>query len=129
MKTAPTALAALLAACALTALPARAGPGHDHSPQHGGIVRDAGQLTLELVARPDALILHVSDHNKPVATGGARGTATLYGGSGKVVVELLPAGANRMEARGSFKVGVGVRAAVALALPGKAETKATFNLK
>ncbi|MBS3935450.1 MAG: hypothetical protein KGZ43_04685 [Sulfuritalea sp.] len=124
-----TALTVLIATLALAALPASAGPGHDHSPKHGGIVRDAGQLTLELVARADALILHVSDHDKPVATAGARGTATLYGGSGKVVAELLPAGDNRMEARGSFKVGVGVRAAVALALPGKTETKAMFNLK
>lgn len=42
---------------------------------------------------------------------------------------LEAAGENRMAAKGSFKVGVGVRAALAITLPGKPEAKATFNLK
>jgi hypothetical protein len=106
-----------------------AGAGHDHGPKHGGIVRDAGKLTFELVARADVLTLHVTDHDKPVATDGAKAQVTLYGGSEKNVVSLDPAGENRMAAKGSFKVGVGVRAALAITLPGKAEAKVAFNLK
>lgn len=122
-------LTTLCCAAALASPLAQAGAGHDHGPKHGGIVRDAGKLTFELVARADALTLHVTDHGKPLATTGAQAQVTLYGGSEKTVVILEPAGENRMAATGSFKVGVGVRAALAITLPGKPETKATFNLK
>jgi len=123
------ALIILCSAAAFAAPLVHAGAGHDHGSKHGGIVRDAGKLTFELVARAAALTLHVTDHDKPVATDGAKAQVTLYSGSEKNVVTLDPAGENRMAAKGSFKVGVGVRAALAITLPGKAETKVTFNLK
>lgn len=109
--------------------PAFAGPGHDHGPRHGGVAREVGTLTYELVAKSDSLTLFVSDHGKPVATEGAKATVTLYAGNDKRVVALEPAGENRMAAQGTFKVGVGVRAALAVTLAGKTEAKATFNLK
>jgi hypothetical protein len=122
-------LTTLCCAAALASPFALAGSGHDHGPRHGGIVRDAGKLTLELVAKADSLTLHVTDHDKPVATAGAKAQVTLYGGSEKTVVPLEPAGDNRMAAKGSFKVGVGVRAALVFELPGKPAVKANFNLK
>lgn len=123
------ALIILCSAAAFAAPLVHAGAGHDHGPKHGGIVRDAGKLTFELMAKADALTLHVTDHDKPVATDGAKAQVTFYSGSEKTVVALEPAGENRMAAKGSFKVGVGVRAALAITLPGKAESKVTFNLK
>lgn len=117
------------AAFCLAATPAFAGAGHDHGPKHGGIAREVGTLTYELVAKADALTLHVSDHGKPVATTGAKATVILIAGNERVTVALEPAGENRMAAKGSFKVGVGVRAALAITLPGKSEAKASFNLK
>jgi hypothetical protein len=108
---------------------ALAGAGHDHGPRHGGSVRDAGKLTLELVAKSDSLTLHVTDHDKPVATAGAKAQVTLYGGSEKTVVSLEPAGDNRMAAKGDFKVGVGVRAALTLELPGRPIAKTSINLR
>lgn len=118
-------------ACYLPVLAADShGHQHEHQPRHGGIVSEVGEYNYELVARADALTLHVSDHDgKPVATQGAQGEVVLHGGSGKIAVPLQAAGENRMTAKGSFKVGVGVRAALKVTLAGKAETRATFRLK
>ena len=106
-----------------------AGAGHDHGPKHGGVIREVSSITYELVAKADSLTLHVSDHGESVATAGAKAQVTLYAGNQKTEVVLEPAGDNRMEAKGNFKVGVGVRAALAITLPGKAEQRTTFNLK
>lgn len=122
-------LVAFLGVIDLMTNAAYAGAGHDHGPKQGGVVREVGALNYELVAKPDLLTLFVSDHGKAVSTAGAKAQVTLYAGNDKTVVALEPAGENRMTAKGSFKVGVGVRAALAIALPGKNEAKATFNLK
>lgn len=114
---------------ALLASSAQAGAGHSHGPQYGGVVREVAHVNYELVAKPDSLTLHVGNHGKPVATQGARAEAVIYAGSGKTVVKLEPAGENRMQARGSFKTGVGVRVALTVTLPGKTPAKATFNLR
>lgn len=122
-------LIAVLGAATLIATNVQAGAGHDHGPQHGGVVREIGSVTYELVAKSDALTVHVSDHGKPIATAGAKGEITLYAGNDKSVVPLEPTGDNLMVAKGNFKVGVGVRAALTVTLAGKPEARATFNLK
>lgn len=116
-------------AAALHVTPALAGAGHDHGPKYGGVVREVNSVAYELVARPDSLTLHVSDHGKPVATQGAQAEAVIYAGNDKTTVKLEPAGENRMAAKGSFKVGVGVRVLLTATLPGKPPAKATFKLK
>jgi hypothetical protein len=120
--------AAVLAAT-LTIPPAFAGAGHEHGPKYGGVVRELHHVTYELVAKPDSLTLYVNNHDKPVSTQGATAEAVIYAGNGKTTVKLEPAGDNRMAARGSFKVGVGVRVAVTVHLAGKPEARATFKLK
>lgn len=122
-------LAAASAAATLNAVPALAGAGHDHGPKYGGVVREVNDIAYELVAKPDSLTLYVSDHGKPVTTQGATAEAVLYASSGKTTVKLAPAGENRMLAKGTFKVGVGVRVIVITTLSGRPPAKATFNLK
>jgi hypothetical protein len=122
-------LIAFLGAATLVTTPVHAGAGHDHGPKNGGVVREVGSVTYELVAKSDSLTVHVSDHGKPIATAGAKAEVTLYAGNDKTVVPLEPAGDNRMAAQGNFKVGVGVRVALSVTLAGKPEAKATFNLK
>lgn len=116
-------------AAALNAAPVFAGAGHDHGPKYGGVVRELNNVAYELVAKPDSLTLYVSDHGKPIATQGAQAEAVIYAGNEKTMVKLEPAGENRMVAKGSFKVGVGVRVVLTTTLPGKPPAKATFNLK
>lgn len=109
--------------------PAIAGPGHDHGPKHGGVVREVKGVSYELVAKPDALLVHVSDHGKPLSTEGAKARATVYAGNDKSEVALEPAANGTLAGRGSFKTGVGTRVAVAVELKGKPEQTVTFNLK
>lgn len=122
-------LIAFLCAASLLATAAHAGAGHDHGPKYGGVTREVSSVTYELVAKSDSLTLYVSDHSKPIMTQGAKAEATIYAGNDKTAVVLEPAGDNRMTAKGSFKVGVGVRVALTVTLAGKSEAKANFNLK
>lgn len=109
------------------ALPAHAGPHHALAPQHGGIVREVRDLSYELVARPDRLVVHVSDHGKPVSTAGARAQITLTGASAPV--QLAPVAGNQLIASGSFRVGLGVRAILEVSLPGHRPARVIFPLK
>lgn len=122
-------LIAFLYAANMMSVTAHAGAGHGHGPKYGGVVREIRSITYELVAKSDSLTLFVSDHDKPIATQGAKAEAILYSGNNKTKVILEPAGDNRMTAKGSFKVGVGVRVALTATLAGKSEAKANFNLK
>ncbi len=129
MKSFIIQIAAAGLAAVFTIAPAYAGAGHDHGPKYGGVVREVKEITYELVVRPDTLTLYVSDHGKPLPTQGAKAEATLYAGNEKITVALEPAGENRMTAKGSFRVGVGVRAVLTVTLPGQAATKVSFKLK
>jgi hypothetical protein len=122
------AVLSLFAALSLSA-PSFGDGGHGHGPRHGGVAREVGKLTYELVAKPETMTLHVSDHGKPVSTRGANAQATVYAGDDKTTVTLTPAGENQMTAKGNFKTGVGVRVALSIALAGQKEQRITFNLK
>lgn len=102
---------------------------HGHKTMHGGIIADAGDLDYELIVKSDSLTVYVVDHGKPVATAGASGSATIYASSDKTTVALMPAGENRLVARGSFKTGIGVRVSASVTLPGTPEAKLNFRLK
>ena len=58
-----TFAAALLVASAI-ALPAFA--AEDHAPKHGGVVVETKAGDMELVAKPELIVIHVSDHGKPM---------------------------------------------------------------
>ena len=125
-----------LAFAALCAGPALAADGHDHAhdhahdqPMHGGLIAEAKELSYELVARADSLTLYATEHGQPLATAGAKASATVHAGGGKQEVTLEPAGDNRLVAKGSFKTGLGVRVAVLVSLPGQPEAKLNFRLK
>ncbi|MBI5899535.1 MAG: hypothetical protein HZB40_09950 [Rhodocyclales bacterium] len=103
--------------------------GHDHGPRHGGVVQEVGDIACELVVKADSVTLHVLEHDKPIATAGAKAEVTLHGGGGKTSVALVPAGENRLTAKGEFRTGVGARATAIVSLPGKADAKFNFRLK
>lgn len=122
--------ALLLAVCA----PALAGGtahehGHAHEPLHGGVVAPGKEIDYELVARPELIQLHLRDHGKaPVDLKAARARLSLLSGSERQEVELLPAG-DRLEARGSFKLGPGTKAVALVTLAGKPAGTLRFALK
>lgn len=120
--------ACFAAALTLTA-PAWADGQHDLKPKHGGVVVVANDLDFELVAKPALITLHVRDHGKVLPTQGASGKLTLLAGSEKTEVPLAPAGTDRLEAKGSFKVAAGTRVVATVSLPGQKPANVRFVLK
>ena len=102
---------------------------HDHSPKFGGIIAQGKAFDAELVAKPDLITVHVSDHGKPMATKGAKGKITMLTGTDKTEVELIPAGDSRMEAKGKFNVSAGTKAVVEITPEGKKPSTLRFAIK
>lgn len=120
----------LTTALALLSAPAAfAGAGHDLTPKHGGVAAESGGVVYELVATPGALSLHIDDHGQKIDTGGATAKVTLLAGAEKTEATLAPAGDNRLEAKGNYKLAVGTRAVAVVTLPGKTPTTARFAVK
>lgn len=70
-------------------------------PQHGGLVREAGHLTFELVRGADGTAtttIYLADHDKPVDTSGMSGRLSILSGKERSEVDLRPAGGNRLQA-------------------------------
>jgi hypothetical protein len=103
--------------------------GHAHGPRHGGVAREVGEVTYELVVKPDVMTLNVFDHGKPGPMRDASAKATVYAGNDRTTVKPSPAGENTLAAKASFKSGVGVRVAVNMMRPRQKELRLTFNLK
>lgn len=117
-----------LTIAAAMALSAVAYAADDHGPKHGGIFVETKALDFEVVARPDVIQVYVGDHGKPVKLDGARGKVTLLNGSEKTEVDLTPAG-DKLEAKGSFKIGKGTKGIASVTLAGKPAAAARFELK
>lgn len=97
-------------------------------PKHGGIVVDTKAGDLELVAKPNQMIIHVSDHGKPMKLSSATGKVTVFNGNDKTEAPLALAG-DKLEAKGSFKVGAGTKVLADVAVNGKPAVAARFTLK
>ena len=123
MKTTRQLFAALaLAALATTAAHAAGdhGAGHDHQPQHGGIVAEVNDMDYELVAKPDTLTLHLR---------GVSAKLTLINSTEKSEAVLAPAGEGKLEAKGAFKVAAGTKVVALVTLPGKKAANVRFAVK
>ncbi len=123
-----TFLLAALLACSGASAMAAGEHGHAHDPKFGGVVVETKAGDLEIVAKPDMLQIHISDHGKPMKLDGAKAKITLLNGSEKTEADLLPAG-DRLEAKGSFKVAKGTKGIAVVTLAGKPPATARFQLK
>ena len=117
--------APLLIATAL-ALPAFA--AEDHTPKHGGVVVETKAGDLELVAKPELIVIHVSDHGKPMKLSSASGKVTVFNGNDKTEAPLALIG-DKLEAKGSFKLGAGTKVLADLTVNGKPAVAARFTRK
>lgn len=102
--------------------------GHEHKPLHGGIVTEVKDVDYEIVVKPDAIMLFVRDHGKPVNISQANAKATLLSGTEKREIDLKPAG-EMLEAKGNFNAMQGSKILISITLPGKPATLARFVLK
>jgi hypothetical protein len=119
-------LPTLLLAAVAAAAPAFA--ADDHAPKHGGVVVETKAGDMELVAKPELIVIHVSDHGKPMKLTSATGKVTVFNGNDKNEAPLALAG-DKLEAKGSFKVGAGTKILADVALNGKPAVSARFTLK
>jgi hypothetical protein len=101
---------------------------HDNKARFGGVVSVVKDVNYELVAKPDGLTLYVSDHGQPVDLKGASAKVMLLSASDKSETALAPAG-DKLEAKGSFKVGAGTKAVATVTLQGKSAATVKFTLK
>lgn len=100
----------------------------DHTPKHGGVVIETKAGDMELVAKPELIVIHVSDHGKPMKLTSAAGKVTVFNGNEKTEAPLTLVG-EKLEAKGSFKVGAGTKVLADVALNGKPAVAARFTLK
>ena len=114
----------LLAAAA--ASPAFA--AEDHKPMHGGVVVETKAGDMELVAKSDLIVIHVSDHGKAMKLTSATGKVTVFNSNDKTEAPLALAG-DKLEAKGSFKVTAGTKVLAEVSLNGKPAVSARFALK
>ena len=124
------AFAVLLTAAALVSGGGALAAGEDHhKPQYGGIVVEGKQADFELVAKPDVLQLYLSDHGKKMDHSKASAKVTLLAGKDKQEVTLAPAGTDKLEAKGSFKVAAGTKVVAVVTHAGKSVGTARFEIK
>ena len=102
---------------------------HEHKPKYGGVVEEVKEVQYEFVAMADSIAIFVEDHGKKVDTKGASAKVTLLSGKDKSDSTLTPAGDNKLEAKGSFKVGPGTKVVAVVTLAGKPATSVRFTLK
>lgn len=129
MKIKPFVASALLAVGSMAFAAGDQPHEHETKPMHGGVIATASDIEFELVAKPDLVTVYVRDHGKSVSTQGASGKLTLLSGADKSEVDLVPAGDDRLEAKGRFKVEGGTKAVAAVTLQGRKPLNMRFVLK
>ena len=117
-------LALLMAVCSISA---NAGKG-DHKPRFGGVVVESKVGDLEIVAMPESIHIHISDHGKAVKLDGAKAKVTLLNGAEKSEADLVLVG-DKLEAKGAYKVAKGTKGVAIVTLAGKSPVTARFDIK
>ena len=122
--------AAAMAASFALALSTASLAVHAHggaTPQHGGVVQTASDLSFELVAQGTGAALYIVDHGKPADAGKFGGKLTVLHGAEKSEAEFKAAGSNKLEA--TVTLGKGAKAVATLQLPGGKSTTVRFSFK
>lgn len=102
---------------------------HEAPPPHGGVVTVVKHINYELVAKADAITLYVTDHGQPIDTKDASATLTLLSAADKSEVKLTPAGANKLQAQGAFKLQPGTKVVALVKFGDKSSQLLRFVLK
>jgi hypothetical protein len=98
-------------------------------PEHGGVVQLVGDMTFELVARPDGVELYVEDDGEEVNSAELAAKLTVVAAGAKSEVVLAPATGNKFEAKG-VKIAPGAKVTAVLTLKDKqSKIAANFTIK
>jgi len=97
--------------------------------EHGGVVQLVGDMTFELVARPDGVELYVEDDGEEVNSADLAAKLTIVNAGAKSEVVLAPAAGNKFEAKG-VKIASGAKVTALLTLKDKqSKIAANFTIK
>lgn len=107
---------------------ALAAGSQDHSAKFGGVVVETKAGDIEIVAKPEAIQIYITDHGKPMELDGAKAKVTLLNGAEKSEADLVLVG-DKLEAKGGFKVAKGTKGIAVVTLVGKAPVTARFEVK
>jgi hypothetical protein len=99
----------------------------DSVAKHNGIVRSAGDLSVELAAGATGATVYLEDHGEPLAAAGFSGRLTVLRGAQKFEAALQPGAANELVAAG-IQLAAGDRAVVVLTTPRKQAVSVRFAL-
>lgn len=100
----------------------------DIKPTKGGVISVVRDVAYELVVTNDSIAIYVTDHGKAVDLKGASAKVTLLTAADKVDIALAPAG-DRLQAKGSFKVGAGTKVAAQVTFAGGKMVSVPFTMK
>src|SRR5713101_3126519 len=121
-----TVLYSFVALVLLVISPFNAARAHGGTqPEHGGIVQLVGDMTFELVARPDGVELYVEDDGEEVNSADLAAKLTIVNAGAKSEVVLAPAAGNKFEGKG-VKITSGAKVTALLTLKDK-ESKIAAN--
>ena len=95
-------------------------------PNTAAIVVETKAGDLELVAKPDLIVIHVSDHGKPMKLTSGSGKVTVFNGNDKSEAPLALVG-DKLEAKGNFKVGAGTKVLAEVSLEWQAGRLGTVH--
>ena len=98
-------------------------------PEHGGVVQLVGDMTFELVARPDGVELFVEDDGEEINSAEFAAKLTIVNAGAKSEVVLAPATGNKFEAK-TVKIAPGSKVTALLTLKDKqSKIAANFTIK
>ena len=125
-----TMLFSFFALALLAAAPFNAARAHGGTqPEHGGVVQLVGDMTFELVARPDGVELFVEDDGEEINSAEFAAKLTIVNAGAKSEVPLAPATGNKFEAMG-LKIAPGSKVTALLTLKDKqSKIAANFTIK
>lgn len=118
-----------LAAGALALMPVMALAHGSMRPSHGGVVQMSGEIMVELVTKPRALDIYVTEEDEPIPAAGfdAALIVTAPGGA-KSRIALIPAAGNKFTS--ASRPGKGSKVVVSLTdKKSAAKTFASFTMK
>jgi hypothetical protein len=125
-----TVLYSVVAMLLVSVLPVNVAQAHGGTqPEHGGVVQLVGDMTFELVARPDGVELYVEDDGEEVNSADLAAKLTIVNAGAKSEVVLAPAAGNKFEAKG-VKIASGAKVTALLTLKDKqSKIAANFTIK
>jgi uncharacterized cupredoxin-like copper-binding protein len=122
-------LMSVIALTSFLTLPAIVQAHGDVEPKHGGVVTVVKDIDYELVAKPEIITIYVEDHGKSVDTKNAKAKVTMLTGGHKSEINLIPAGDNKLEAKGKFDVMDGTKVIAIITFEGKTASSVRFEIK